>query len=87
MLLHEQEIARAHATLSVVVPVFNEAEVLPEFHRRLGAVLDALDLHTPEDTGDFRLLSRRAMPAPPSGITGSCGISPSRASLRSAACR
>jgi glycosyltransferase involved in cell wall biosynthesis len=46
MLLHELEIARAHATLSVVVPVFNEEEVLPEFHRRLGAVLDALDLHS-----------------------------------------
>jgi glycosyltransferase involved in cell wall biosynthesis len=30
------------ATLSVVVPVFNEQEVLPEFHRRLAAVLDAL---------------------------------------------
>ncbi len=26
--------------LSVVVPVFNEDEVLPEFHRRLAAVLD-----------------------------------------------
>ena len=31
-------------TLSVVVPVFNEEAVLAEFHRRLGAVLDALDL-------------------------------------------
>ncbi|HQR11209.1 MAG TPA: glycosyltransferase family 2 protein [Casimicrobiaceae bacterium] len=29
-------------SLSVVVPVFNEEEVLPEFHRRLAAVLDAL---------------------------------------------
>ena len=29
-------------TLSVVVPVFNEEEVLPEFHRRLSAVLDGL---------------------------------------------
>jgi glycosyltransferase involved in cell wall biosynthesis len=46
MLLHEQEIARAYNTLSVVVPVFNEQEVLPEFHRRLGAVLDALNLRT-----------------------------------------
>ena len=26
-----------------MVPLFNEQEVLPEFHRRLGAVLDALD--------------------------------------------
>ncbi len=30
--------------LSVIVPVFNEEEVLPEFHRRLGAVLDALGM-------------------------------------------
>jgi glycosyltransferase involved in cell wall biosynthesis len=29
-------------TLSVVIPVFNEQAVLPEFHRRLGAVLDNL---------------------------------------------
>lgn len=29
-------------TLSVVVPAYNEEEVLPEFHRRLGAVLDGL---------------------------------------------
>jgi len=28
--------------LSVVVPVFNEEAVLPEFHRRLGIVLDSL---------------------------------------------
>jgi glycosyltransferase involved in cell wall biosynthesis len=46
MLLHEQEIARAYNTLSVVVPVFNEQEVLPEFHQRLGRVLDALNLRT-----------------------------------------
>ena len=26
-------------SLSVVVPVYNEVAVLPEFHRRLGAVL------------------------------------------------
>ncbi|MGE5172138.1 MAG: glycosyltransferase family 2 protein [Rudaea sp.] len=29
-------------TLSIVVPVFDEEAVLPEFHRRLAAVLDAL---------------------------------------------
>jgi glycosyltransferase involved in cell wall biosynthesis len=29
-------------TLSVVVPAYNEQEVLPEFHRRLAAVLDCL---------------------------------------------
>ena len=28
--------------LTVIVPVYNEEEVLPEFHRRLGAVLDAM---------------------------------------------
>jgi polyisoprenyl-phosphate glycosyltransferase len=32
----------ARYTLSVVVPVYNEEEVLPEFHRRLAAVLDGL---------------------------------------------
>ena len=30
--------------LSVVVPVFNEEESLPEFHRRMLAVLDDLDV-------------------------------------------
>jgi glycosyltransferase involved in cell wall biosynthesis len=30
-------------SLSVVVPVYNESEVLPELHRRLAAVLDGLD--------------------------------------------
>jgi glycosyltransferase involved in cell wall biosynthesis len=34
--------ATALPSLSVVVPVYNEEEVLPEFHRRLSAVLDAL---------------------------------------------
>lgn len=32
--------------LSVVVPVFDEESVLPEFHRRLSAVLDALPLRS-----------------------------------------
>jgi polyisoprenyl-phosphate glycosyltransferase len=32
----------ARQSLSVVVPVYNEAEVLPEFHRRVSAVLVAL---------------------------------------------
>ncbi|TKB90044.1 MAG: glycosyltransferase, partial [Nitrospira sp.] len=30
--------------LSVVVPVYNEQEVLPEFHRRLSGVLDSLPI-------------------------------------------
>lgn len=30
--------------LSVIVPAYNEAEVLPEFHRRLSKTLDTLDL-------------------------------------------
>ncbi|HRI17851.1 MAG TPA: glycosyltransferase family 2 protein [Burkholderiaceae bacterium] len=34
--------ASAPVTLSVVVPVFNEAAVIADFHRRLAAVLDAL---------------------------------------------
>jgi glycosyltransferase involved in cell wall biosynthesis len=29
-------------SLSVVVPVYNEEAVLPEFHRRLAAVLDGI---------------------------------------------
>ena len=36
--------ADAPATLSVVVPVFDEAAVLPEFHRRLAAALEQLPL-------------------------------------------
>ena len=32
-------------TLSVVVPVYNEQEVLPEFHRRVCAVLATLDMN------------------------------------------
>jgi glycosyltransferase involved in cell wall biosynthesis len=32
--------------LTVIVPVFNEAEVLPEFHARLANVLRSLDLRT-----------------------------------------
>ena len=32
----------ARYTLSIVVPIYNEAAVLPEFHRRLAAVLDGL---------------------------------------------
>lgn len=35
---------RSRQVLSVVVPCFNEEEVLPEFHRRTQAVLDQLDL-------------------------------------------
>jgi glycosyltransferase involved in cell wall biosynthesis len=44
--MHPNELEQARAcdtkTLSVVVPVFNEQEVLPEFHARLSAVLDGL---------------------------------------------
>lgn len=36
--------ARSTTTLSVIVPAFNEAEVLPEFHRRLSQALSKLDL-------------------------------------------
>ena len=38
---HAAEPSSARA-ISVVVPVFNEEDVLPEFHRRLAAVLDGL---------------------------------------------
>ncbi|MBK8015288.1 MAG: glycosyltransferase family 2 protein [Betaproteobacteria bacterium] len=34
----------ADSSLSVVVPCYNEQEVLPEFHRRLAAVLDQLGM-------------------------------------------
>jgi polyisoprenyl-phosphate glycosyltransferase len=37
-----QRVAVAQTSLSVVVPVFNEQDVLPEFHRRLGEILDGL---------------------------------------------
>jgi glycosyltransferase involved in cell wall biosynthesis len=41
-----EELAFKHSgrdpTFSVVIPVFNEAEGLPEFHRRLSAVMDRL---------------------------------------------
>lgn len=36
--------APARCTLSIVVPVYNEQEVLPEFHRRLDAVLASLNM-------------------------------------------
>jgi glycosyltransferase involved in cell wall biosynthesis len=39
-------VASSRRSLSVVVPVYNESEVLPEFHRRLAAVLDALGRDT-----------------------------------------
>ena len=48
------------AALCVVVPVYNEQEVLLEFHRRLSVVLDALDLtaeviYVNDGSGDFSL--------------------------------
>lgn len=46
--MHPSELEKVRAsdtkTLSVVVPVFNEQEVLPEFHARMSAVLDGLSL-------------------------------------------
>ena len=33
-------------SLSIVVPVYNEEEVLPELHRRLSAVLDSLEIRS-----------------------------------------
>ncbi|MEP6943750.1 MAG: glycosyltransferase family 2 protein [Betaproteobacteria bacterium] len=36
-------VADPRRSVSVVVPVYDEAAVLPEFHRRLAATLDALD--------------------------------------------
>jgi glycosyltransferase involved in cell wall biosynthesis len=36
----------ARHTLSIVVPVYNEEAVLPDFHRRLAGVLDGIDADT-----------------------------------------
>ena len=38
---------RGRESLSVIVPCYNEQEVLPEFHRRLRAVLEPLGLTHP----------------------------------------
>lgn len=38
-------VAGAAASISIVVPVFDEEAVLPTFHRRLAAVLDGLGAH------------------------------------------
>src|SRR6185437_8441046 len=39
----ESDIGGAPITYSFVLPVFNECETLPVLHRRLAAVMDALD--------------------------------------------
>src|SRR3990170_6649564 len=36
------ELSTAKALLSVVVPAYNEEEVLPEFHKRISAVLESM---------------------------------------------
>lgn len=41
---HDDEAQSGNRLLSVVVPVYNEQEVLPEFHRRISTVLDGLDI-------------------------------------------
>ena len=49
MLLNEMKAAPIQAmaaSLSIVIPAFNEQEALPEFHRRLSAVIDDLDMPT-----------------------------------------
>ena len=50
------------------------------FYRAIGRI-GTVDI--PENVGDFRLLSHRAVTARPSGTTGGCGISRSKASHRS----
>ena len=40
----DDKVSTGKRLLSVVVPVFNEQEVLPEFHRRISAVFDGLDI-------------------------------------------
>jgi len=44
MQLNELQQAHMRKTLAIVVPVFNEQDVLPEFHARTSAVLDGLDM-------------------------------------------
>ena len=44
--------ARRAPTFSVVIPVFNEAEILPEFHRRLSAVMNLLGTWEPVYVND-----------------------------------
>lgn len=56
------------ATLSVVVPVYNEQDVLLEFHHRLSAVLDSLDLsaeviYVNDGSSDFSLLALQKLRA------------------------
>lgn len=53
-------------TLSVVVPVYNEEDVLPEFHRRLSAALDKLALpaevvYVNDGSGDGSLALMRSL--------------------------
>ena len=40
--LRRPRVGRRRGSISIVVPVYNEEAVLPEFHRRLAAVLDGL---------------------------------------------
>jgi glycosyltransferase involved in cell wall biosynthesis len=42
-ILPDLTVAESRPLLSIVAPVWNEEQVLPEFHRRLAAVLDGLD--------------------------------------------
>ena len=56
------------AALCVVVPVYDEQEVLLEFHRRLSVVLDALDLtaeviYVNDGSGDFSLYALQKLRA------------------------
>lgn len=39
----DETVEAQRVSLSVVVPLFNEEEVLPDFHRRVSAVLDAIE--------------------------------------------
>src|ERR1043165_6906610 len=74
----DTERAAATPVLSVVVPAYNEQEVLPEFHRRLTAVLAGLTMaseiiYINDGSRDETLLILRAGPAggPAVGDNGS----------------
>ena len=85
-------------SVSVVVPLFNEEDVLRDFHHRLSAVLDAIEADTEivcvNDGSSDRTMallaeipSTAASPGRPSGTAGASGTSHWKASPRSLSVR
>ena len=84
--------------ISIVVPLFNEEDVLRDFHHRLSAVLDAIEADTEivcvNDGSSDRTMallaeipSTAASPGRPSGTAGASGTSHWKASPRSLSAR